>query len=264
MANPINFKDKTCYFVVTGASRGIGQRMAIETSKNFKNGSVIVLLARSEKDLLTTKAEILKNNENLVVKVVAWDLCKQDPKDYEKLFSETYNGNFDMAVIIHNVGTVGDVSKKAKDHETYEELEKYYSINVISPIVLNNHFMKVVPQDVKKLIINVSSKASEVPFASFSLYCSAKASRKMFFKVLAEEEKSNNTVVLSYCPGPVETEMTNYVLSSSCDDGVVSYFKGLHDTKTILTTEQTTKRFLEILETGNFESGDQVDFYDEI
>lgn len=262
MANPIDLSGKFAYLLVTGASKGIGARMAIETSKNFKAGSVVVLLARSPGGLEATKAEILKGNKGLKVIVKAIDLTKPPVADLKAVISETYDAtpDFDLAIMIHNVGTVGDVSKWARDIDDYSELESYYSTNVFAPMILNNLLLKVVPATTQKFVVNITSKAAIAPIKSFAFYCSGKSAREMFFRVLAEESK--DVLVLNYSPGPVETDMTVIAQRDAVADETSGMFKNLRETGTILTTEQTTKRFLEVVGRGNYESGDHVDFYD--
>lgn len=266
MANIIDLNDKLVYFVITGASKGIGAAIATEISKKFKSGSVVVLLARSLEGLNATKAAILKENDQLKVFVKSINLIKPTAEELNCILNESFNAsdNYEMALVIHNVGTIGDVSKSAKDIEDYSELESYYSTNVFSPIVLNTQLMKIIPFNTKKVIVNITSAAATCAFKSFAFYCSGKAARQMYFKVLAEEEKNNNVLVLNYSPGPVETDMVADVQKRSNDKDLVNYFKGIREGKTILTTSQTTMRLLDVIAKGNYETGSHVDYYDEI
>lgn len=264
MANAIDLKDKLTYLLVTGASKGIGRQMAIETSKNLQSGSRIVLLARSLEALKSTKAEILKINENLKVFIFPMDLTKLSIEEIDDVIKQTFEPslNFELALIIHNVGTLGDITKWVKEIESYDELNSYFNVNVHTPTILNNRLLKVIPSSTKKLIVNVTSKASICAYKSFGFYCMGKAAREMYFKMLAEEEK--DILVLNYSPGPVESDMTVYAQKSSVSDEISGMFKNFRDTGTILTAEQTTKKFLEVIAKGNYKSGGHVDFYDEI
>ncbi|CAO1302754.1 unnamed protein product [Diamesa serratosioi] len=266
MANIIDLNDKLVYFVITGASKGIGATIAIETSKKFKSGSVVVLLARSKEGLEATKAAILEFNDQLKVFVKSIDLTKPTAEELNSILNESFDASvsYDMALVIHNVGTVGDVSKLAKEVEDYSELENYFSTNVFAPIVLNTQLMKMIPFNTQKVIVNITSATAVNAFKSFAFYCSGKAARQMYFKVLAEEEKNNNVLVLNYAPGPVETDMVADVQNRSSDNDLVSYFKGIRDDKTILTTGQTTIRLLNLIAKGNYETGAHVDYYDDI
>lgn len=263
MSNPIELSGKLAYLMVTGASRGIGATMAIETSRSFQEGSVVVLLARSSAGLEETKREILKVNSVLKVLTMPIDLTKPPVEDLKRLISESYDQTvaYDLVMAIHNVGTLGDTSKWARDIEDYSELETYYSTNVFTPIVLNNLLLKVGPLGTKKFVVNISSKAGLVPFKSFGFYCPGKAAREMFFRVLAEE--ASDVLVLNYSPGPVETAMTVDAQQNAVAEETSSMFRNLRDRGTILTTEQTTRRFLEVVAKGNYLSGGHVDFYDE-
>lgn len=263
MTNAIDLNGKLAFLLVTGASKGIGAKMAIETSRKFAAGSVIVLLARTIDGLEATKAEILRENAGLKVLVNSMDLSKPPIKDLNEMITESYdrNINFELVVTIHNIGTVGDTSKWAHDIDDYVELESYFSTNVFGPMILNNLMMKVVPSTTKTFIVNVTSKAAISPFKSFGFYCSGKAAREMFFRVIAEENK--DVLVLNYSPGPVETDMTVDVQQNAVSDEISNMYKHLRATGTILTTEQTTKRFLDIVAKGNYKSGDHVDYYDE-
>lgn len=261
MANAIKLNKKT-YFVVTGASRGIGQAMAIENSSKMLPGSVVMLLARNGQDLESTKEQILRRNAQLQVDTYAVDLSHPNIDEMKQNFRMSFdksNGNFELAYIIHNVGSVGDVTKKAKDLNNIEVLRTYYDLNVFSVATLNSVFMDMF-KETKKVVVNITSKCGIVPFESFALYSSGKAAREMFFKVLAVEEK--DVLVLNYSPGPIDTDMTVDVQANSCSPDIQSMFKELRDANTILTPLQTTMRYLEILENGNYTSGDHVDFYD--
>lgn len=259
--------NKKTYFLITGASRGIGKTMAIEVSKLLKADSVIVLLARNEDGLKKTKASIESNRTDLKVVTYTVDLSVAKAEQFQKLLTDSLLKtkekitSFERAFIIHNAGTVGDVSKKAIDVSDTNVWTQYYHTNVFSTISLNVEFFKVFAF-VPKLVVNLSSKCGIEPFASMSFYCSGKASRNMYFGVLAAEEKDTDTVVLNYAPGAIDTDMTVYVQDATISKDLHDIFKSQRDTKTMLTTEKTTAKFLTILKEQKFKSGDHVDYWD--
>lgn len=95
-------------------------------------------------------------------------------------------GEYDRAVVVHNVGSVGDLSKFTIDMDDFDEWRKYYDLNVFSPAVLNSVFMKIFNDKVqaKKLVINITSLCGIEPFKSMGYYCTGKAGREMYFKVI--------------------------------------------------------------------------------
>lgn len=262
MANSIDLSNKLVYFLITGASRGIGKTMAIETSKNFASGSVVVLLARSQSGLEDTKAKILESNPGIKVIVKAIDLTKPSVEEYDEIIAGSFDKtvNYDLAMVIHNVGTLGDVSKVSTDIESYSELENYFSTNVFAPTILNNRLLKAFPVGLKKFIVNITSKSGHVPFKSFTFYCMGKAAREMYFKCLAEEFP--NLLILNYSPGPVESDMTVYAQNYSSSSELSEMFKNLREQGTILTTEMTTRKFLDIVKAGTYANGGYLDYYD--
>lgn len=258
MTNSMNL-NQVCYFLVTGASRGIGQKMAIECSKKFKAGSVVVLLARSETGLQTTKSLILAENSEISVITHSIDLSSPSKEELNEIISKSKNSlNFDLAFIIHNFGTTGDLSKTASMMNDMAEWHSYFSANVFSVAALNVEFMKHFPKT-KKFIVNITSKMALTSAGSMTLYCSGKAAREMYFCVLADEQPE--VLVMNYSPGPVETDMSANVQATTSDPSVKEFFEGIRANNTILTTGQTTAKFIEILEKGEYKSGDHVGYY---
>lgn len=177
MSNAIDLAKKT-FFVISGASRGIGRTMAIECASKMSSGSCIVLLARSPSGLEETKAQILaKNPMNVTVHWFAVDLARPTAAEIANIFETALNerniADFELAIIIHNIGTIGDVSKWAKAIGDDVDLwNDYYSTNVFSVAALNTAFLNLFEStnEIRRLVVNVTSKAALVPFKSFALY----------------------------------------------------------------------------------------------
>ena len=139
--NKVNL-EKVTYFLVTGASKGIGQKMAIECAKKFKPGSLVVLLARTAAGLEQTKTQIVAGNSHIDVITCSIDLSNPSKEDLDKIIKSSLSNytvrNFEQAMIIHNVGTIGNVGFKAIDLDDKQEWHDYYSTNVFT--VVNNYF----------------------------------------------------------------------------------------------------------------------------
>lgn len=91
---------------------------------------------------------------------------------------------FDEVVVIHNVGSVGDVAKSTVEMTDFNEWRKYYDLNVFSPAVLNGVFMELFKEkSIKKHVINITSLCGIQPMKSVGFYCTGKAAREMYFKV---------------------------------------------------------------------------------
>ncbi|KAH8411268.1 hypothetical protein KR215_001125 [Drosophila sulfurigaster] len=254
------------YLLVTGASRGIGQEVAQQLSRQINAAaSIVVLLGRSESQLLATKENILSDRPELAVHTYSLELATAQAADFARILDETLAGQnlkeLERAIVIHNAGTLGDSSKHARDLGDTALLEQYYHINLFSTLALNREFMRVFTE-VPKLVVNLSTLAALKPFPSMAYYCTVKASREMYFRVLALEEPADKTLVLNYAPGVIDTQMTLQLQHESHDANVTATYKKQRDTQTMLKAEQTAQKLIDVLRAQKFQSGDHVDYWD--
>ncbi|XP_022916823.1 sepiapterin reductase [Onthophagus taurus] len=253
---------KPCFVIITGASKGIGRQIAIDTSKKLCDGSEIVLVARSEEGLKETQSLITSvTQKNIKIETIKVDFSNFTLLDCEKFFNNlTTNTQFESGVIFHNVGSIGTL-KKVTNLEDLDEWKKHYDLNLFSTILFNNHFIKTIGPITKRIyVINITSLCGRKPFNNLAMYGSAKAARDLYFKVLDVEEP--NITVLNYSPGPVKTDMVDIIVNEAEDEGLRQQFKTNIMEKTILTPPQTVSKLIYLLERGKFNSGDTVDYYD--
>lgn len=251
------------FLLVTGASQGIGRQLSESFAHLLGEESLVLLLARNAKGLQETADKLPKglkvHTESVDLSTATADKLKDiiikalgsaNPKDFEK------------AVIVHNAGSIGDVSKSTISMTDLEIWRSYYDLNVFSPAILNGVFMEIFNDDTKvtRLVINITSLCGIQPFKTMGYYCSGKAAREMFFKVFAVENEDVN--VLNYSPGPVETDMQEILRTDLGDAENKKVFIDMKENGTVLTTEQTINRLIEILKLQKYKSGDHVDYFD--
>lgn len=90
---------------------------------------------------------------------------------------------FDRVVLIHNVGSMGDVSQAVNDILDVNVWREFYDLNFFIPAVLNAVVMNMFGNEIKKTIINITSLYGIQAGIGCSQYCSVKAAREMYFKV---------------------------------------------------------------------------------
>ena len=250
------------FCVVSGASQGIGRSLAVEVSQHLGPKSVMLLLARNKSELAIT-ASLCKADD---VQYVSIDLSIASEKEMHDIVINALKGrqvqDFSKCIIFHNVGSLGNMSIETHRMENIEELRDYYDLNVFKVISLNTQFLKIFEEIENRIIIvNITSLCAIKPMSGMAYYCSGKAAREMYFKVLAEEKK--DIKVLNYAPGPVETAMIDYVLEEAVNENLRNVFTSFREQGALLKSEVTAKKCMNILFSGKFSSGDHVDFFDD-
>ncbi|XP_059484537.1 sepiapterin reductase-like [Neocloeon triangulifer] len=253
--------NKKTFVIITGASKGIGRTIAVEFSKRVAAGSKFILLARSASGLEESKSLC---SPDVVVETLTANLESPDAQKIKNFIAEAAANpdDYERAVIVHNAGSLGNLQRSAKDFEDLDEINNYFNLNVGSMILLNTMFLKAFPKSekYKRLVINITSLCGIKPFQGFALYCTGKATREMFLKVLALEEPT--VKVLNYSPGPVLTDMADEILAGLKCHELRKPFEDLRTNGSYLTPEDTIGKLIQLLESGNFESGDHVDVFD--
>ncbi|XP_022822858.1 sepiapterin reductase [Spodoptera litura] len=252
------------YCVLSGASQGIGRAIAVELSKHLGPKSLMLVLARNKEELAKTADLCKSDNVNIVFE--SMDLSKASAADMLSVIQSSLKGynvtDFATSVIFHNVGSLGNLSVETERMENVEEMRHYYDLNVFNVISLNTQFLKVFEEvEDRVVIVNVTSLCAIKPMSGMASYCSGKAAREMYFKVLAEEKK--HIRVLNYSPGPVETSMIDYVLAETVNANLREVFTSFRSQGALLKPEITAKKCLKVLLQGKFSPGEHVDYFDD-
>jgi sepiapterin reductase len=261
-------QDAVC--VITGASRGLGRSVAKAFAAEWSQGGakvMFVLIARTVRDLEETRDIIVqkfqsaKVESNVKVRVLTCDLG--DFSALEKATSEIKSilgqcSAMKRAILVHNAGSLGDVSKHCH-HITAREVSAYFDFNFASFVHLTSAFMSSSFES--KLIIDITSIISKIPLEGTALYGAGKGAREYYLKVLAKESPSVR--ILSYGPGPCDTDMhrslrNDWVSQDNKKNAQEAYRKG-----EILDPDTSIAKLVGILKEDQFENSVMVDFYDE-
>ncbi|KIK03573.1 hypothetical protein K443DRAFT_676586 [Laccaria amethystina LaAM-08-1] len=183
--------------IVTGASQGIGQAIALEFAK--ASASNIVIASRSSAKLEATKAEILKVNNKTNVLVLSIDITSE--VDIQKL-EQAVKDKFGHAdVLVNNSGqwagrgNIGEVNVKAWWSD--------FELNLKGTYLATQAFLRLLPKSQHGSVITVGSIASDLLDPGISSYGLTKLALNRFNEYLSLENPNVRAVV--YHPGTVLT-----------------------------------------------------------
>jgi len=250
------------FVLITGASRGFGRAIALELGKVVGAGSTLLLMARSREDLEITKEIVRDARPGLAVECESIDLATADREIFERAVKANYgSADHEVAIVIHNAGTLGQDGRKLTELTDIDEMTSYYRVNLFHVICLNSVFQSMFPKS-RKVYINISSILALQPLTTWGNYCGGKAARDAVFRVLAVEQPE--ALVLNYAPGPLDTPMISEMLADQRTDQVVrTLFEDLKRTGALNRPSDSAAKLVALLRKRNFKSGDHIDFYDE-
>lgn len=184
--------------VVTGASRGIGQAIAVGLANE---GADVMCVARSE-DALKQTARMVEETGRFA----AWtcvDLSEEGAQ--ERIVAETKSSMGGLDILVNNAAADHDSSVLDTGLETWDHV---MSVNLRSPFLLcraaGGHFLG---QGSGK-VINITSILSQVAVRDNSAYIAAKSGLLGFTRALALEWAREGIQVNALAPGFIKTEMT--------------------------------------------------------
>ena len=207
------------------------------------------------------KEAIAKIAPSVNVIIVPYDLL--DVSRLEEVASKVPAGDkYDSLLLVHNAGTCPDISRPLLNHNDGNSMQKHFAINYTSMVILNSLLLTKLEVVKDKMVVLISSIVATTPVVGFGLYAACKAARESYGRVLALENPTLH--VLSYSPGPLDTEMFHNVISSHYSEDVRKFSKDSYEKGEVLQPDVSVAKLVGILKTNAFESGKVVDYFDGI
>jgi short-subunit dehydrogenase len=188
------------YFLITGASKGIGKAIAEILAADKNN---LILVARSE-DILANLAETLKQHYAIEVHYLTCDLAKENAA--EDVYNWIKLNQFNIKGLINNAGYG---LSGAFDKYPLIQHEDMMRLNMFAPVQLTYLLLPLLKQQPKAYILNVASAAAYQAVPGLTLYAATKAFLLSFSRGLQYELKDTNIAVTAVCPGATDTDFPN-------------------------------------------------------
>lgn len=187
----LGIKDKRA--LVTGASRGIGESIAVNLSSE---GVRVAVVARTNKDLQM----VLRNLKGKEHYMIVADLTEDGvPANVIRELEQNF-GKLD--ILVNNLGSTLDITDPFC---SLSDWRKVYRINFEVAVEMNN---LVIPDMKKKhwgRIVNISSTAGMENNGPIT-YCSMKAALTAYSRSMGRVLARNNVVMSAVMPGAILTK----------------------------------------------------------
>ncbi len=184
--------------LVTGASRGIGQGIALELGRE---GAFVIGTATSEKSL-ESMDKVLKSN-NINYKPVLLDVRERE--SVEALTFALEAEGLTPTILVNNAGITRDnLLLRMKE----EEWQAIIDTNLGSVYRLSRSFLRGMIKARYGRIINIASVVGLTGNAGQCNYAAAKAGIIGFTRALAREVGARGITVNALAPGFIDTDMT--------------------------------------------------------
>lgn len=182
--------------IVTGASKGIGASIAKHLAD--EGAAVVVNYASSKEGADRVVTEISGKGG----KAIAVQANVANKAEIERLFAETKKAFGTLDILVNNAGVY---EFAPLENVTAEHFHKMFDLNVLGLILASQEAVKHFGP-AGGSIINISSLASTLTLANWSVYSATKAAVDAVTGSLAKELGPRNIRVNSINPGLVETE----------------------------------------------------------
>ena len=192
--SPFDLKDKVA--IVTGGGTGIGRGIAKEFARV---GADVVVASRNFENLEKVAAEIMSLGRRALA--IATDVRK--PEDVDNMVKRTLDEFGQVDILVNNAGAGFNCPLEDLSPGGWDAI---MNIDLRGVFLCSRAVGKVMIQQKKGKIINISSIAGVYGSPMMAHYGAAKAGVINFTKSLAAEWAKHNININCIAPGPILTE----------------------------------------------------------
>lgn len=198
--------------IVTGASRGIGEAIAIKFAEEGANVAFTYLSSDEKAKALEQKLQ------GMGVKAKAYKSNAGVYEECETLIADVLKEFGAIDICVNNAGISKDNLLLRMSPDQWDDV---MDINLKSVYNMTKHVIRPMMKAKSGSIINMSSIIGIKGNAGQSSYAASKAGIIGFTKSIAQELGSRNIRVNAVAPGFVETDMTHYLKEGTGAQGYI-------------------------------------------
>jgi uncharacterized protein len=194
----LDFKNK--WVLITGASSGLGQEMAMQLAK--REGANLIITARRADRLEQLRSELIKT-PGVQVKIIVADISSY--ADVDRIVKESTEGQALYAAILN----AGITYFGQHVNITEQETERLIQTNVAAVVRMATKLVQYFEEaGTAGGLMTVTSMAAMFPVPYQALYTGSKAFVTNFMMALSQELVNPQLSLTVYAPSGIETEMT--------------------------------------------------------
>jgi len=191
------------YGIITGASRGLGEALALRFAR--ENAEGLVLVSRNAEDLARVTHQIQIESPNTHVLPISADLSRES--ELERMIAmtfHTFDGRLDF--LVNNASALGPVPMPLLIDYPVDDFRFVLETNLVAPFLL---IQKVLPAMIENggSLINVTSDAGIHGYSNWGAYGISKFGLEGLSQTWAAELQGTGVRVNWADPGNLNTEM---------------------------------------------------------
>lgn len=192
---------------VTGASRGIGEEIAVTLAEYGVN---VALAARS--DGIYETAERIDSPE----RTLAVETDVTDEENVEQSIAETVERFGGLDILVNNAGIEGPTAPvEAVDIDEFQQMT---DVKVTGPFLCLKHSVDHLRESERGTVVNISSIGGKRPYPNRTPYAAANMAMIGMSRTWAHELGGDNITVNTICPGPVEGPRIERVIEAQAEE----------------------------------------------
>ena len=185
--------------IVTGASQGIGETIAIEMAKS---GATVFCLARNKEALDTTIKKITENGG----KATAFSCDISNNDDFKSIILNIVKEYGSIDILVNNAGITKDNLLMRMSDDQWDDV---LNINLKGSFTCTRSVIKYMMKRKFGRIINITSIVGITGNAGQANYAASKSGLIGLTKSIAKEVASRGITANCVAPGWIETSMTD-------------------------------------------------------
>ncbi|MCR9423301.1 SDR family oxidoreductase [Vibrio sp. RM-69-4] len=187
------------HVLLTGASGGIGQRIALLLAKQ---GASLVLVARDGQKLEQLRQTLPMPEKHLILSA---DLSTESGIEQINTFIQRFfMGQKRISVVINNAG-INQFRLLAR--RTAVSVQQELHLNLLTPMQLTQSAIHWLNKP--GIILNIGSSLGAIGYPGYATYCATKAGLHRFSEAMQRELEGTGIKVLYLAPRATNTELNN-------------------------------------------------------